>query len=454
MNDVVRTDRTDLVTQDSNTVDGLIAELKHVKEVLTTTDAATIVPGIEKAHRLMQKRMDLLSEQARVALLDARRYGSEVYENAFALISEKMGEFHDAVEALLEMIDKRSQEAFTQVDNLRFVHDIGAFLHQQKIGQSTIVEKSEGEMNWSNPTFGKAKPGKVEMNKNVTMLDRFLKAFKEDFADYIILYVIVLDKPERRKNAITTIVDKVEKGMGVALPKEDKVTFIEKISDFATSIRNKKNPYTLKAGEGVINGTLPEVVKFDAKNIKGSTQEWMKNRATMEPKNGKRNGKKSKKDEVTAIVEAKTAEGLTLPPIIEAGPDFVEGVMYLYWNNGEVEEASLQTPADKDAMVAAIEKKVKDNEKLPLKVNGHFYDKHALEQSFLLLPRGESMHLRLKGTDKVCRIVRMDDGSLEVRDFGGNPPEELADVTQEKLLEDPYRYFSVKGIGLDEKYLQ
>lgn len=435
----------ELAMPEPKDADTVIEEVRLAKRQLTLVDPGPAVAArIEEVRRCFLDFVNRLSEHARLALHNVSRYGETTYNNAFGLVSAKMQQFHNAGRDLLSTTLQRSSDAYTDVDRDRIVEDLRPKLGALSIGVGAAVGGTPNEENievGARAFFGTVQRTVIRTSKKPeAFVDRFLKACTQGDADYLVLYVLPVDDPQKRKEAVTIVVDRVLASLPDAtLSPEDKAKLVSTIDTFLTSVREGKNPYTLSVGEGVLSGTLPEVVPLDVSRPAGSLRTWIRERAQ-----AVRNLPGNRRN----VSGPSGMPSLPYPPLVEASPQYLEGVMLLYWNNGEVDENRLEDASSIDDLVAEIEAAHKSRPGMQC-VGAYFYDKHALEKTLLLLPRGSRVRMQLQGTGKICSIVRKEDGSLAIDDLFGNPPRELIGVTQEEILRAPYTYFSVRRVSLD-----
>lgn len=429
-----------LTVDEPRSADAVIEEIVHAKRFLDAVNPGpTVVTHIEEVRRHYLDFVDRLSEHARLALLQVTHRGAE-YKNALGVVSEKMHQFHQVGRDLLTTVRNRSREAFTQVDCELFIRDLGVYLAPLQIAGSTVTQQQRQnfalDVAYGNFTFGQVQEQRVNQYSSETFIARFSKAFTRDEADYLVLYVLVLDDTNDRRSCIEKVVDRVLGNMKTALPEKENAALVDRIADFIGTVRRGKNPYTLSIGEGAISGTLPEIATLDVNKPAESIRTWMANRARA---NGQSNGN---------ATAAGSSSRLPYLPLIEADPRYIQGTMLVYWNNGVIDEHRMENEESVQELIKDVQIVRKSHPGLQC-VGCYFYDKHALEKTLLLLPRKAMVQLRLRGTNKICSIVRGSEGSLEIQNLFGNPPPELMDVTQEEILNNPYQYFSMKEITLD-----
>lgn len=427
------------------TPEAMMIEIVNLRRQLGAVDAgSTILSRLDQTRRRLELLLDLLSEHARVALLDVSNSGEDAYLNALPIVAQKMSDVHVRGRDLFKTVNERAKQSFTDVEHSRFITDLGLSLRALSFAVRPVIEVREEGKNTPivdrlvRFDFGTSRTTQKESVSD-TLLQRFMGAFGRNEIDNLLLYVMPVDDATLRDKAVQAVVNRViAKMRGVDVSADEKAGFVKAIADFMTSIRTGKNPYIRKAGEVVIAGTLPEIIDFQpGKKLMENIREWMKARAQ---KNGtKKNG---------------SANGglppLMYPELSEKSAKFIEGVLLLYWNNGFVDE---QVMSDQESIKALQQEIVLMEKNHPgiQCVGAYFHDKHMLEETLLFLPRGAQVQMKLRGTDKVCSIIRSDDGSLVIDDLFGNPPPLLMGVSQEDILANPFEYFSAKGIALDTK---
>lgn len=467
---------TNLVKQTGpGTADQLITTIVHARTMLrpdVIQPGPTIGPRIEEVRRQYLAFVDTLSEHARVALLREMTSKDGDYQGALKIVDDKMGKFHEAGQALLGQASERSKEVYTGVEGDQMNEDIFHYLsvHAPALHNVTVQRTKDARPVADNGfTFGELAASSKPEVISTPFVDEFRKAWTPDFAEYVMLYVVVLDEASEREAVVDTLVDKALAAIpDVKILPQYRDSVVKTIAAFVTMVRDGKDPltgeknpypncYTNKIGDGVIRGTLPEVVPFDDDDVEGTVRQWMSDRALITtgtlpvqsvPVVPPKTKKKQKGPKTPPVVPAEPVREPILPPLSEKSSDHLEGIMVVYWNNGQVDEVAMRDKASVTQLLKEIHD-TKVNDKRMRVVGMYFHDKHEFEETLILLPEGAKVHAQLKKGDKICSFARKADGTLVVGDLFGNAPQELHGVTQADILRDPFKYFSVRNIALD-----